>query len=243
MTPPTMTRDRLAAFADGELTPEEAAEVVMYLADHPQDQAYVDEVMAANAALSRVFAAPMAQPVPAPILAAILGPAAQTEPARILLFRRPVAALAGLALAATIAGAALFLPQSMGGPVLAPGPLAKGTALHQAIAEQASGQTVALGRTELTVLASLPITDGHCREAEVIDRAAGLVTVALICDRGTGWAVEVALSEPLPTGTTGFVPAGGAETAALDLWLDKLGAGLTLSPAEEAEAIARNWHR
>ena len=151
MTRETMTRDRLAAFADGELTPEEAAAVVMHLADHPQDQAYVDEVMAANAALARAFAAPMTEPVPDAIRTAILGPAPQAEPARILPFRRPVAALAGFglagfAVAATIAGLALLLPQSMSGPALVPGPLAAGTTLHQAIAAQPSGQTVALGQ-------------------------------------------------------------------------------------------------
>jgi hypothetical protein len=39
----------------------------MRLADHPEDQAYVDDLMAANAALSRAFAAPMEEPVP-PVL-------------------------------------------------------------------------------------------------------------------------------------------------------------------------------
>jgi anti-sigma factor RsiW len=38
MTPP-MDRERLAAFVDGALAPEDAATVVMHLADHPQDQA------------------------------------------------------------------------------------------------------------------------------------------------------------------------------------------------------------
>ena len=45
-------RTRLAAFVDGELSPEEAAAVVMHLADHPADQAYVDDLFAANAALA-----------------------------------------------------------------------------------------------------------------------------------------------------------------------------------------------
>ncbi len=48
-TPPmtrstVMDKDRLAAFVDGELTPEEAAAVVMHLARHPDDQAYVDDL-------------------------------------------------------------------------------------------------------------------------------------------------------------------------------------------------------
>jgi len=37
MTRPTaLDKHRLAAFADGELSPEEAAALVIHLADHPQ---------------------------------------------------------------------------------------------------------------------------------------------------------------------------------------------------------------
>ncbi len=50
-------QDPLAAFVDGELSPEEAAEVVMHLADHPADQTYVDDLFAANAALAEAFSA------------------------------------------------------------------------------------------------------------------------------------------------------------------------------------------
>ena len=257
MTPKVVDHDRLSAFADGELTPEEAAEVVMHLADHPEDQAFVDEVMAANEALVRAFAGPMSQPVPKPIHAAIFGltdGAAESKDAaervqeastaRILPFRRRV--WAGLALAACVAGLGLALPQSPfhqgpGAPVFEPGPLAAGSALHRAISGQASGQTLALDGADLTILASLPVEGGHCREAELIDRAKATLTMALICDEGAGWQVQVALSEPLPEAATGFVPAGGVETGALDLWLDRMGAGLALGPEEEARAIAGGW--
>ena len=245
-------RSQLAAFADGELSPEEAAAVVMHLADHPEDQAFVDEIMAANAALARAFAAPMSEPVPDAIRATILGESSSAAPlrqdtARILPLRRRVAAFGGLALAASVATAALFLPQSPlrpndGALRFEPGPLAAGSELTGAISAQPSGQTVAIQGAELTFLASLPMPGGHCREAELIDRAEATLTMALVCNRGTGWSVEVALSEPLPeTDATGFVPASGAEAGALELWLDRLGAGLVLSPAEEAEAIAKGW--
>jgi len=74
MTRPTvMEKDRLAAFVDGELSPEEAAAVVIYLADHPQDQAYVDHLTAANVALSQAFAAEVDEPVPDRLRHLIMG--------------------------------------------------------------------------------------------------------------------------------------------------------------------------
>ena len=54
--PKAMDRARLAAFVDGELSPEDSAAVVMHLADHPADQAYVDDLFAANAALATLQA-------------------------------------------------------------------------------------------------------------------------------------------------------------------------------------------
>lgn len=238
-----ITRERLAAFADGELSPEEAAEVVMHLADHPEDQAFVDEVMAANAALARAFAGPLGEPVPEPIRAAILGPQ-EPHGARVLTFPRRLAprkVMAGLALAASVAGLGLFLARPPAAMVFEPGPLAAGSPLHQAISAQASGQTLAVAGGELTILASLPVEGGHCREAEWIDRSKRTLSLALICDQGAGWQVQVALMEPLPEAVTGFVPAGGIETGALDLWLDRMGAGLALGPEEEARAIAGGW--
>lgn len=246
-----MTRERLAAFADGELSPEEAAEVVMHLADHPEDQAFVDEVMAANAALARAFAAPMSEPVPEAIRSAIFGrdldranPDEANPPpqARILPFRRKTQTwIGGVALAASLAGLSLFWQQGPATEAFVPGALVAGSALYQAISTQPSGQTMALGAGELTILASMPVENGHCREAELIDRANATLTMALICDQGAGWQVQVALSEPLPEGVTSFVPAGGIETGALDLWLDRMGAGLALGPEEEARAIEEGW--
>ena len=94
----------LAAFVDGEMTPEAAAEVVMHLADHPLDQAYVDDLMAANEALAKAFAGPMSEQVPPRILAAIEGwqsAGLAAVPSTVIPFRRrPVMAFGGLALAA-----------------------------------------------------------------------------------------------------------------------------------------------
>lgn len=238
-----MDKTRLAAFADGELPPEEAAAVVMHLANHPQDQAFVDDLMAANEALLRAFSAPMAEPVPPGTLTTILGAQAASASAQVIAFpARRTWALGGLALAASVAlGMVLFSGQQAGG--LQVGPVANGTPLHDHLTALASGQTVDFGAATLTILATLPVDAGHCREVEVIDRSAARLDLALACNRGAGWQIDVALAEPLPKGTPSdtFVPATGADAQALTLWLDRYGAGMVLTPDAEAAAIARNW--
>ncbi|MBN2631792.1 MAG: zf-HC2 domain-containing protein [Rhodobacteraceae bacterium] len=239
----TLDKARLAAFADGELSPEEAAAVVMHLADHPEDQAFVDDLMAANAALIRAFDAPMTAPVPPAILAVIDG---QQARAKVVSFPgRRAFALAGVALAASVALAVVLVP----GPRpsgLTVGPVAQGQVLHDLLQSLPSGQTVPLtAAQDLTILATLPTTAGHCREVEVIDRAAGRLDMALACTADAGWRVDVVLSEPLPDTPPdqAYVPAGGIETEALTLWLDRLGAGMALDAATEAGMIARGWVR
>ncbi|MCO8146113.1 zf-HC2 domain-containing protein [Rhodovulum tesquicola] len=237
----TMDKDRLAAFADGELSPEDAAAVVIHLADHPGDQAFIDDLMAANEALARAFAGPISDPVPPAILAAIEG--RKAAPKVIALPRRPVLAAGGLALAASIALAVVLLPRAPEFS-LALGPVATDSALHDHLQALPSGRTVGVGAgSDLTILATLPTPTGPCREVEVIDRAANRLDMLLACRRGTSWQVEVALSEPLPEAVRdqGYVPAGGVETEALTPWLDRMGAGMALDAAAEAAAIARGW--
>ncbi|PJF09236.1 anti-sigma factor [Pseudorhodobacter sp. MZDSW-24AT] len=237
-----MDKERLAAFADGALTPEEAAAVVMHLVDHPQDQAYVDDLMAANAALAQAFAAPMSEPVPARIRAAIEERA--PEGAKVVPYaRRLPLRMGGLALAASVALAAFLWPQTE--PLrLTVGDVPAGSRLDGHLQGLPSGEVAVLeSGAELTILATLPTPQGLCREVEVIDRGAGRVDLALACRQPEGWRVEVALSEPVPEGRAeaGYVAAEGGDTLALTPWLDRLGAGLALDAAAEAEAMARGW--
>lgn len=239
-----MEKTRLAAFADGELTPEEAAAVVMHLADHPQDQAYVDDLMAANAALARAFAAPMAEPVPAAIMAALQPDGTGT--ARVIPFHRRAGlrfAAAGLALAATMAAAVVLLQPATGPELIAAGAVAEGSALHGILSAAASGTPLPFGSGELTVLTSMPAADGFCRELELIDRQADRLQVALACGSDAGWTVDVVLAETIPheEAIAGFSPASGADVALLDRWLNQRGAGLALTAAEETEAIRKGW--
>jgi hypothetical protein len=254
-----MDKDRLAAFVDGELAPEEAAAVVMHLADHPGDQAYVDDLTAANEALAQAFAGPLSEPVPPAILAAIRGapaeaPAAPASPAgaTVVPFRprpRPMALVGGLALAAALAGVALLWPGAapqggavaLGLPTL--GPLAAGDALAGLVETQPAGAPLTLASgAEAMVLESFQTGTGRfCREIEVIDRARSQIGYAIACRAAAGWAVEVALAEAAGGSATDFAPAAGEEAQALTLFLRDAGETRPLDPAAEAAAIARGW--
>ena len=242
MTQPAMTRSQLAAFVDGELSPEEAAAVVMHLADHPQDQAFVDDLFAANAALAAAFDAPMREPLPLRIRQAIHpAPGSTISPA---LRPAPLALAGGLALAAgLVAAVALFdRPVALD---LALGPVKDGSALAQVLDTLPSGtvQDGGDGR-QVMVLATLPTPDGHCREIEVVDRDAAEIALGLACrGPGTGWSLAVVLTEPLQSVGTedGFIAADGAEQQGLTAFLDRRGAGPALSPADEAALIGADW--
>lgn len=243
-----MDRERLAAFVDGELSPEEAAAVVLHLADHPADQAYVDDLFAANAALANAFGAPVTERVPDTILATIDGAAAR---AAILPFRlRPVGVAAGLAMAAALTAVAV-LTRPEAGPALALGPVMGGSALAEALDVLPSGVVAKMpdGR-EMMVLASFAVEGGHCREVELMDRAATAIELGLVCQGEEvvgghgGWQVEVVLKEAFGTAAAEeFVAAEGAMAMGLSPFLDQRGAGLALTPEEEAAAIAAGWGR
>ncbi len=243
---PKMDKARLAAFADGELSPESAAEVVMHLASHPADQAYVDQLMAANELLGRAFEAPLHEPAPPAIIETVLGkPVAQIVPFRR---RRAVKLAAGLALAASVAVAAFGVANLMGPQDnranLAIGPLADDSPITAALNELPSGTQQSLGRgQELLILATLPVDGGFCREVEIVDTAAARIDLSIACRRNEAWTVELVLTEPLSAAGTpdGFVAASGPEVEALDMFLDRLGAGAVLDAGQEAEAMARGW--
>jgi hypothetical protein len=236
-----MDKERLAAFADGELTPEEAAEVAMHLADHPEDQAWVDDLMAANVQLRRAYGGIAAEPVPERFTRLIL-PQAQVVPFRPRQALRHALGGAALALAAGLAALAL-LPGNGAGS-LRIGPVAEGSALHAALQTTPSGEALPFaGSGTLTVLATLPAGGTLCREVEISLPEQRLLQLGIACLQPEGWAVEVMLGEAAtpPADAADYVPAFGAEAQALEAWLDARGAGTVLGAAEEAALIARGW--
>lgn len=246
-----MDKELLAAFADGDLSPEEAARVVMHLADHPEDQAWVDDLMAANVALVQAFSAPMSEPVPDRLRDLVMPREDAPQPAqggRVVAFRprrAPVWAGIGAALAAVFVGALVLMPSAPVDRTLSAGAVAPDSELRRVLDSQPSGQRVDFGGADLTVLATLPALGGFCREVELLNRDSGWVQVALACRNDRGWNVDVAMSETLIPVIEGqdFLPASGKESVLLDYWLERRGAGMTLTPAEEAAAITAGWSR
>lgn len=249
--PTVMDKDHLAAFVDGELSPEESARVAMHLADHPQDQLYVDDLMAANAALAQAFGDPLDEPVPQGLRDLILRvPAAQAQ-AQVIPLRRASsrpgrARWGGLAVGAALAaGLALAVFRPVAAPQgLVPGPLAAGSPLHAALTSLPAGEARSLGAgVEVTVLGTVPVPKGYCREVEVIRAEAGQLEAALACTDGAGWRIEVVIAEALGQAAEaeGFATASGDEAPGFAPFLDRIGAGAFLGPDEEAEVMARGW--
>ena len=91
-------------------------------------------------------------------------------------------------------------------------------------------------------------TGQPCREYELLDPEAMALTQGVACRSGDGeWLTEVSVASRIDpvADRDAFVPASGAagDPEALDRALDRLGAGMTLSPVEERTLIA-NWrHR
>lgn len=248
---PNTTLDHaiLDAFVDGALSPEEAARVVLHLADCPGDRAYIDAVMETNALLAAAYAAPLHQPVPERLRAAIFpAPAAPAPRARTgwrAALRRPPRALWG----ALAACCALAVGLGIG---LLPEDEAPGAAagldprLRGALEARPSGLAVETADgAQVTLIATFRDGAGRpCRQFEILDVAAGALTEGVACRAAAGWTSEIAVASPLAAperrGQT-FVPASGEGDEALGAALDRLGAGMALTPSEEQTLIASGW--
>ena len=115
MTMENISKETLSAFVDGELSPDEMDRVAAHLETHPEDHAYVQDLILSNALLARAFDAPMEQPIPERLRAVASGERANAGHApsgqsRVIAFPRRFAryaAPAGLALAASLAAVLL----------------------------------------------------------------------------------------------------------------------------------------
>lgn len=247
-----MSEETLHAYVDGALSPEDAAEVVLYLADHPEDQARVDAMMALNETLARAYETPADDAVPQAILDTILqpiaAPASSEAGATVIPFRRrkTVWMVAGLALAASIALAAVMLPQ-MSAPKsnhLTVGPVAQNSVLDTTLSREVSGVPVPLddGATLTPVASFATTTLGMCREVELLNPARDELETAIACRRnGDSWHIELATAVTGSSDDTGFVPASGQGPDMISRFLDAIGAGFTLTPDEEEREISYKW--
>lgn len=237
-----MNEQTFAAYVDGELSPEDAAKVVLHLADHPRDRARVDALMELNEALGQAYDQPMNEPAPRRILAAIEG-------RRVLAFpglRRPAprAALwaASGALAAGFAAFLLLSPARDAGDDIAAGVILNASPAAEALSQLGSGASrfVGAGR-ELRVVASYRAADNRlCREFRLTGAAGA--EAGLACAEDGGWRIEALAARQGADATQAITPAAGAHDDPVEAALDAIGAGMVLPPAEEARAIAAGWN-
>jgi hypothetical protein len=280
-----MDRERLAAFVDGALEPEEAAEVVLRLEASPADRAYVDRLMELGSLLGEAYAAPLYEPVPerflrtvfgAPVaeLAAELAPESKQESAAVAPRAeaapprraartddprggvRPASRRArGLRVAAfgAVAASAAFLvafgslrDEDVGALALTG---AAEAALAAALETRPSGAVAGPDGASITLIATFLDAEGRpCREFELRDPAAASLTRGLACREDGDWRSEIALSTRIASaaaagGSEDFVPAEGPAAGAISAALDRIGAGLSLTPAEEQALVASGWSR
>lgn len=248
----------LDAFVDGALTPEEAARVVLHLADCPGDQAYVDAVMETNVLLAAAYAEPLHQAIPERLRATIYpdAPLAAGRPAmRAAAHPGPRSARAWtrragwavLAASAALIVGVGFAPgeDPTGAPLV--GFPSTDDALRAALETSPSGpiDTTEDG-PEISLVASFRARDGRpCREFEVIDADAGALTQGVACRDSSGaWSAEIAVASRIadpPTPADGYVTASGAGEEALEAALDRIGAGMILTPVQEQALIESAW--
>jgi len=258
MTMENISKETLSAFVDGELSPDEMDRVAAHLETHPEDHAYVQDLILSNALLARAFDAPMEQPIPERLRAVASGERANADHApsgqsSVIAFPRRFAryaAPAGLALAASLA-AVLFLGGRDAAPTLsiAEGLLVVDGPLHAALETRPSGaaETAADGARFIPSATFADAAGRHCREVEAVAPGAARARVveALIACREDGgvWRVAAAVAEhPAHKQGEGFVPASGGAASGIGAALDALGAGMALDPDAEAALIARGWN-
>jgi hypothetical protein len=244
-----MDETRLAAYVDGALEPEAAAEVVIHLADNAADRRRVADLTELNALLVAAYAAPLAEPVPERIRRSVVPSNVTPFPSRYR--RRPAAVTVLLAAAATVllvfGLSDLWRSGAPGAPGV--GPVAAGSELHAALETSASGSVLSFpDGDEVTLIATFRDGRGQpCREFELLHDDASEFTRGIAC-RGAeaAWSVAVIVSEPVSgdfADDATYMPAAGAIDAALSGALDVLGAGPSLAPAAEQELILSGWSR
>lgn len=244
----TISDEKLMAYADGELPPDEAAEVERAIAE--------DEALAAKVAVfadvrREVKRALDAAPdVPDALVAKVRALAeadraihrAGIEPGKVIdlasrrrtvpLWQLPAAA--AVALAIGIASGWFARPGGETADGLAVAGLSD-PAIAEALETVAAGARIDLGGgAEFAAIATFRDGEGQlCREFEH-DREDGATVVAVACRGETAWDVRFAVAAAAE-GDQGYAPASSLET--LDAYLSAMGAGAPLSDKEERTAL------
>jgi hypothetical protein len=239
--------ETLMAYADGQLTAEEALMVDKAMAEDEDIAERVAMFMDSRAAVQNAFRE--LPPVPAELTARIRAmaeasapqAAADSAPSNVisLASRRRTVPLWQLPIAASIALAVGFFggwtgaPGEQSGGGLAVASIEDSAVVAVLETEKAGARRQISSGAEVAVIASFVGTDGNlCREFEHDD--AGRTVVAVACHRDDTWTVEFAVAAAA-TDESGYAPASSLD--ALDAWMNASEAGPPLSDADEAAAL------
>lgn len=240
--------ERLMAYADGALPPEEAAEVERLIAEDAGLAARVALFSDSRAVVKRALGAP--PPVSDSLVASVRA-LADADAARRqapgasaqvidLAARRRTVPFWQLPLAASVAMAVGVVGGWIGKPERAgPDGLAVATVVEEALVEALgsvrSGESRKIAdEVMFTAVSSFRDGDGRlCREFKQ-DRDGRDSVVAVACRADATWSVRLAVASA--AGDGGYAPASSLDT--LDAWLSSVEAGAPLSDDEETAALS-----
>lgn len=231
----TITREELAAFADGELDAARRGEIEAAVRADPALAAEVGRHRRLKATLAGHFSPILEAPVPERLTAIIASPrqaelvdfaAAKVRRESKPTLRRWTPWLAGPALAASLALALLWQPPGDARADRATGDLAA------ALDTQLSGERPSAAGPEI-LLSFRDDTGAYCRAYR------GPSEAGLACREDGSWRIRRRMSSDADA-TTEYRQAGSA-AAAIFAAAQEMAAGPALSPADERAARSRGW--
>ncbi len=237
------SRERLMAFVDGELPPEEERRVAAEIAGNSALAAWVEEQRALKARLSADFSPILAAPVPERFERMILdAPRPAKAPAanllqRLLSFAGPVRL--GIPLAAAAAGIAIGIGITnwfSGGAMIEN---ANGTLVARGALAAALSTQLATDQSTVRVPVSFVDHGGNlCRTFQT--REARNAMAGIACREQGEWRiVATAATEPVNQGQ--FRQAAASMPESLRQAIGDMISGQPLNAAAERAARARNW--
>lgn len=238
-----ISNEKLAAFADGELDEDEAADVGRALADDELLRARLARLISVDDQLRVAFAAADDADVP-PQLARMLE--IKPSPVRPSVYGRARRWIpAGAAVAAGVAGLAIggLIPaQGDDDAWLKPDGAAlvlAGPAL-EAADRTPSGTRLAAGPLSAEPVLSFQAGDGRlCRELSIEGPKSAAHAIA--CRQDDVWRVEALVQGPKQVQVEGYRPAGAVRDPALEAVQKRLGIDSVLDAKAEDAAIAGGW--
>ena len=251
-----LSDEKLVAYADGELSEEEARQVRDLLRDDAEARSRL-AVFESSAQLAReAYSDVLREPVPERLTSAIGAPPPQagSEPERGSWWRWLFGPAVPLAGASLVAGMAIMFALTPGGPSK-PGQQGLGVAVLSApvteLLETKPSFQVAEWTADGSPRRAMPVATfigeggSHCREIELTQGSGDdtRTTFAVAC-RGAGgtWALTAMVPAAKGDGATGdgFQPASGAREG-VEQMFEALRSGAVLSAEEEAALIERGW--